>query len=108
RRGRNTARGRAATARAGYGISAVPDEQLDVVERNAERVSGDDHDDGAAAGAEVLSGHLDFDRPIGMNGEIAIAVGSAASPSVQRESESSLDRPRGFIAARMPNLFPVH
>ena len=87
----------------GYVLSPI--EQVDLVDRNAERFGGDHQDDGARAGAEILRAHLDFDCAIGMNGEIAIARVTASAPGVHGEAKSPLDRARRFCRRADASFF---
>src|SRR5271157_403871 len=98
----------AAATTARDGIAAVADQKLDITHRNAKRIGGDNRDDGAAASAQVLGGHLDFDRAVRMNGEIAITVVTAAAPGVQGEAQPTLQRARRLVAPRMPVSLPLH
>ena len=53
--------------------------------------------------------HLDIDRAIGMDGQIAIAGVAASAPGVNGQSEPRLHMcPAGLVAARMPVLLPAH
>src|SRR5262249_47177546 len=92
----------AASRRSGDRVVAVSDHDLHRVHRNTKRVGDDDVECGSRAGAQILSPHLELDRTVGLNREVAVAGMTQAAPGVYRNSEPTLDRPGRLVSALMP------
>src|SRR4029077_2301307 len=96
------------TGSAGGRIERVSDIELDIGGLEAPRIGRDHGDAGARAGPDVLRAHLDIDRAIGMDGEIAIAGVAASTPGVKREPHPARDISGNVLSARMPLFLPAH
>ena len=105
-RRRHRRRGRAAAGSAAERILRIADLGRDGVHRHTERFGGDDRDDRARAGAEVLRAAFDHDAAVGVDVDVRRRSASGAAPQMRRYAHAGLDRTRRRIAGRMTLLPP--